>query len=133
VQPAAGGLSGHRLRISPASGTAAQNTGRLAFPAGGGMDLDLYLFRPLPGRYPAGVSAGDADRNTALGKDRGKVASALFCRRLEFFSPAFPSFSGSLQKNFVFCKNFVCICGKMGYNRVYENLKITKKAEKGYP
>jgi len=30
--------------------------------------------------------------------------------------------SVSCEKFFGFFENFVCICGKMGYNRMYENL-----------
>ena len=37
------------------------------------------------------------------------------------------------KKNFGNCKNFVCIWGKMGYNRVYENFQFAEKAEETIP
>jgi hypothetical protein len=52
---------------------------------------------------------------------------------LAVFPSAFPAFPVSLEKNFGNCKNFVCICEKMGYNKVYKNLHISTNAEKGIP
>jgi hypothetical protein len=61
------------------------------------------------------------------------MAAARIFRILVPFGEAFPAFSGSLEKNFGNYKNFVCICGKMGYNKVYENLQIRSKAEEETP
>ena len=97
------------------------------------MDLDLYQLCRLPGRHPDGVSDRHAFRNFALGKNLRIPAPSGLRPVLEIFGGGFPDFSASVEKNFGFCKNFVCIWGKMGYNKVYENLQISSKAEKGIP
>jgi hypothetical protein len=51
-----------------------------------------------------------------------QVAPAGIFRVLGIFPVAISLFSASLEKIFGICENFVCICGKMGYNREYENL-----------
>jgi hypothetical protein len=79
------------------------------------------LFRLLRG-YPGCVPFGDADRPAAVESHCWDVADAGFWGILEVYRSGFGSFSVSLEKIFVFFKNFVCICGKMGYNREYENL-----------
>jgi len=86
------------------------------------MGLDLYLLCSLPGRYSDGLLAGDGCGHSDLGKNLRKVAPAGILGNPAFFPAAFPDSPVSLEKNFGKCKNFVCICGKMGYNRMYENL-----------
>ena len=54
-------------------------------------------------------------------KSFGTSIQPLFSRFWRFFG-VLGLFSDSLEKNFENCKNFVCICEKMGYNREYENL-----------
>ena len=57
-----------------------------------------------------------------MGIHRRPVDSAGFGDVLEVSGGSLAVFSVSLEKFFVFFKNFVCICRKMGYNREYENL-----------
>ena len=133
LQFSAGRLSGTSVRI-PASfaqpAPAAFGCG--VFP-GCGMGLDLYLLCRLPGRHPYRLPAGHGHRYSALAQHLRPLAAACIFRILVPFGAAFPAFSGSLEKNFGNYKNFVCICGKMGYNKVYENVQIPKNAEKGIP
>ena len=95
------------------------------------MGLDLYLFCRLPGRYPAGLSDGHDFWDLALGENRGRLAAADIFHNLGLLGDSFPVCPVSFEKNFGNCKNFVCIWGKMGYNKVYENLEFRSKAEKG--
>jgi len=48
------------------------------------------------------------------------MAAACFCRLLEGLGDFLAKNPGPCEKNFKNSKNFVCICGKMGYNKVYE-------------
>ena len=132
-QPAAGGLPGDLLRFSPSFGTQAQDPGRCGFLPDRGMGLALYLLRTLPWGHPDGISAGDGKRNFAVGRELRPLASAGIFRILGFCRDSDRYFADSLEKFLENCKNFVCICGKMGYNRMYENLQITEKAEEGIP
>jgi hypothetical protein len=95
--------------------------------------LDLYLFCRLPGRHPAGLSDGHDFWDLALGENRGRLAAADIFHNLGLLGDSFPVCPVSFEKNFGNCKNFVCIWGKMGYNKVYENLEFRSKAEKGNP
>ena len=133
LQCAAGGLSWDVIWIFPASGQAAPTPGRSSVFPGSGVGLGLPQLFGLPGRHPAGVPAGAGRRPSALGKNCGAVAPAGFFRILESLCRSFSGFPVSLEKNFGNCENFVCICGKMGYNKVYQNFRITEKAEKGIP
>ncbi|MEE0110674.1 MAG: hypothetical protein UEP57_07305 [Oscillospiraceae bacterium] len=53
-----------------------------------------------------------------MGTDGGTVAAARFCPFLAGPGESWSGGAAAREKNFVFCKNFVCICGKMGYNKV---------------
>ena len=84
--------------------------------------MDLVLLCGVSGRYPDGVPSGHGNRFFALGAELRTVAPAGVDRILGRIGLGFSCFSASLEKNFGNYKNFVCICGKMGYNKVYENL-----------
>ena len=68
-----------------------------------------------------------------MGTELRALAPAGIFRILGFCRDSDRYFADSLEKILENCKNFVCICGKMGYNRMYENLQITEKAEEGIP
>lgn len=122
LQCSAGGLPGAAVRISPGPRKAAPDfCGCGVFP-GSGLGLDLYQLRRLPGGHPDSLSAGDDRRHPALGKYLRSLAPAGVFRILAGFGFAFPLFSDSLEKIFGIYENFVCICEKMGYNRMHENL-----------
>lgn len=134
--PAAGrGTTGRRagdfLQLSPAPGRKTPASGGPSVFPGGNLGLDLSQLRRLPGRYPDGVPSGYAGWPAALGKHCRPVAEAVFFRVLEVSRGSLARISVPLENNFRFYKKIVCICGKMGYNREYKNLR--SKAEKGYP
>ena len=133
LQHASGLLSGDLLRISAALGYPAPASGGRTFRSGSNLGLDLYLLCRLSGRHPDRVSYGYDFRYFALGENRGNLAAADIFHNLGLLGDSFPDCPVSFEKNFGNCKNFVCIWGKMGYNKVYENLEITSKAEKGNP
>ena len=95
--------------------------------------MALPHLRPLPGGYPAGLSAGYGLWNFSLGENCGHLVATDIFPDLEGFGDSFPFCPVSFEKNFGNCKNFVCIWGKMGYNKVYKNFQISAKAEKGIP
>ena len=124
---------GPGLRISPAAGQAAPGALRCTVFPGSGVGLAVPQLRHLPGRYPDGVPFWHDLRHFPLGENRRPVAAACIFRILEDSGAAFPAFLASFEKIFGFYKNFVCIWGKMGYNSMYQNFKLTQKAEKGIP
>ena len=126
-------LPGDLLWISASAGDKTPAPGGYDLFPGGGVGLAFYQLRYLPGGYPAGLSAGDGLRNPALGENLWQVAATDIFHNLGLFRGSFPVCPVSFEKNFGICKNFVCICGKMGYNKVYENLQISENAEKGSP
>ena len=133
MQCAPGLPAGYFLWISPASGCPAPASGGWDLFSGGVLGLALYQLCPLPGRHPSGVADWHAVRNFALGGNLRTVAAADIFHNLGLLWAVFPVCPVSFEKNFGFYKNFVCIWGKMGYNKVYENFQISAKAEKGIP
>ena len=84
---------------------------------GGCLGLFYGFLRPVGRRHRL-----LADVTFALGAELRTVAPAGMDRILGRIGLCFSFFSASLEKIFGNYKNFVCICGKMGYNKVYENL-----------
>lgn len=125
--------SGHRVRFSPASGKKAPPSGRCPLCASGILGVALYKLCGLPLRYPHGLYPGDAGRACPLGIYRRPVAAAGVLSFLGLYGRPFRFFADSLEKIFEICKNFVCICEKMGYNRMCKSFQISAKAEKGTP
>ena len=122
LQCGSGRLPEPVLRLSPAGGQKSPDSGRCDFFSGNGVGMDLALLCGVPGRYPDGVSSGHGNGFFALGAELRTVAPAGMDRILERIGLCFSVFSASLEKIFGNYKNFGCICGKMGYNKVYENL-----------
>ena len=121
------------LQLSASSGKTAQASDGSFLLRGGSLGLALPQLCRLPGRHSSDLSAGDGDGGSAVGGHRRSVAPAGFFHILAVSCRSLAMDPVSMEKIFGFFKNFVCICGKMGYNREYENLEITKKAEKGNP
>ena len=124
---------GHRVRFSPAPGKKAPPPDRCPVRPVPDLGMALCELCGVPLRYPHGLYPGDAGRACPLGADRRPVASAGLLSFLGLSGRPFRIFADSLEKIFEICKNFVCICEKMGYNRVYESFQISAKAEKGTP
>jgi hypothetical protein len=80
--------------------------------------IPLVWLWHLPGRPAAGVSArvntgGDAVGMDSRGKDAGDLC--LFLALGRQIGRAYPA---AWQKKFEICKKNVCICEKMGYNKM---------------
>ena len=133
LQSGSGRVPWSVLRVSPAFGKASPDPCGCDFFSGGGLGVGLHLLCRLPGRYPDGLLAGHGSRYFAVGGYRRAVAPAGIFRILGFLRGSAWYFADSLEKNFGNCKNFVCIWGKMGYNRVYENFQFRQKAEEEIP
>ena len=133
LQCTSGLPAGHFLWISPAPGGPAPASGGRDLFSGGVLGLAPYQLCCLPGRYPSGVADWYGVRNFALGRNLRPVAATDIFHNLGLLGAVFPVCPVSFEKNFGNCKNFVCIWGKMGYNKVYKNFQISAKAEKGIP
>ena len=118
LQYSAGLLPGDFLWISEASGIPSPASGRWDFLPGSILGLDLYQLRRLPGGYPGDLSFGYDLRNFALGENRRYLVATDIFSNLAHFWDSFPFCPVSFEKNFGNCKNFVCIWGKMGYNKM---------------
>jgi hypothetical protein len=97
------------------------------------MGMALYQLRGVLWGYPAGLADWHDFRDFSVGENLRPVAAADVFHNLGLLGAVFPDCPVSFEKNFGICKNFVCIWGKMGYNKVYENFQISAKAEKGIP
>ena len=95
---------------------------------GGCLGLFYGFLRPVGRRHRL-----LADVTFALGRNLRPVAATDIFHNLGLLGAVFPVCPVSFEKNFGNCKNFVCIWGKMGYNKVYKNFQISAKAEKGIP
>lgn len=72
----------------------------------------------LSGGLEGRVSAGTAGGLRRLGSDRWQMAAACFSGDMEHFGSRSGNFPVAFEKIFVFSENFVCICEKMGYNKM---------------
>ena len=66
----------------------------------------------------AGIYGRAVCRRDPLGEDSGKMAASAVLRILENCGENVGAFPASGEKNFEKSENFVCICGKMGYNKM---------------
>jgi len=80
--------------------------------------MGLSCLCHLPGRFPSGVFAWNADGWSSLGNNPGKGAAAVFFGILEEYGEIADRGAASFEKNFKNCKKYVCIWGKMGYNKM---------------
>ena len=97
------------------------------FLSGGAWVWLLMSFRVCRGDLRLGYSAGRGDR---LGSDIRRPDRACFFRILEIREVAPGLCSHSRKKFFKICKNFICICGKMGYNMMESSSGKTAKTKR---
>ena len=113
LRPGAGAV----LRLSPAPAAQAHRGRGPAVsagpvPEGGGAHV-WGLRRGPAARLPGGAVSGDLE----LRPDRRAAPQAPFCRILENSGAAEAALGPASEKNFPNRKKYVCIWGKMGYNR----------------
>ena len=112
-----GSGSGANLRISSAFGETAASPGH-SVPSHYRVDGGLVCLCPVPGRPADGIHSGHGRRRYWLGGYRRTVAQAPFFLILEEFAKDLGLFVPSWKKILPFCEKYVCIWGKMGYNKV---------------
>lgn len=117
-QHSAGGGAGGTLRGAAAPAPPVGAAGGRAVHAGSGVGLGGVQLRLLRRGYPGGVSVRNGCRCRRLGRDVRDVAAPPFSHDLAGAGSRHRADAAARQKNFSFCKNFVCIWGKMGYNKV---------------
>ena len=113
-----GGGAGPGLRIFAAPAAKVQRSGGPAVPGGSLLGMALLGLRHLPGGLSGPRSAGSGPRGSRLGGHRGKTSAPRFSVFLENFWKTPPLRPVAPEKNIENHENFVCICGKMGYNRM---------------
>ena len=74
--------------------------------------------RNLQGGFPFSLRSRIFVRCRVMGSYRGTSPAAGIFRFLGHIEPLYASFPDSAEKNIDFNKKNVCICGKMGYNRM---------------
>ena len=84
------------------------------------MGVAVREFCGLQVRHPHGLHPGDFRGTAFLGTNRRPVAAAGMLSFLAADGVSFRFSADSLEKIFEICKNIVCICEKMGYNKVYD-------------
>ena len=84
--------------------------------------MDLVELRNLRGRHPDWMQRGDGFGSGFVGMGRWLASQTVF---LEVLGPGGKASGRNLgscekifQKNRGFVKNFICICEKIGYNKV---------------
>ena len=114
----AGGSAGGVLRIltSPAS-TVYSCRGR-AVSDGLRLGLAAHELSRVQGRPAAGVFRRAAGGRNRLGFGVRRPDRACFFRILEIHQGSSGLRAAAGKKIFRICKNFICICEKMGYNKV---------------
>jgi hypothetical protein len=80
--------------------------------------MAMPQLRRLRRGYPVGLCHRASRRGSDMGMDHRHAAAACFFRFLENNLLPFRKNRHSCEKIFIFCENFVCICEKMGYNKV---------------
>jgi len=99
------------------------------FLSGGAWVWLLMSFRVCRGDLRLGYSAGLLAGNR-LGSGVRRPDCACFFRILEVREVAPGLCSHSRKKIFKICKNFICICGKMGYNKMESSSGKTAKTKR---
>ena len=126
----AGGGAGGVLRIpAPPAPTAYICRGRAVF-VGGRLGLAAHELSRVQRRPAAGVFRRTAGRGDRLGSGVRRPDCACFFRILEIREVAPRLCSHSRKKFFKICKNFICICGKMGYNKMESSSGKTAKTKR---
>ena len=118
AQPVPGGSAGAGLRLSPSPPVPAAPDGGCFVRGGDGLVLALAGVPDLPGRSADRVFWRTPGGLCTLGQNGRQASGGAFQGILEDYGRHFPSYIPADEKNFTFYKNFVCIWGKMGYNKM---------------
>ena len=114
----AGGGAGDLVRLSAAPAPPADSPQRRLVSGGGGLGLAGAGLPDLRRGSAAGVCRGSSPWGTALGGDPGQAPAAIVFRVLDALGASYGICYPSRKKNFEICEIFLCICEKMGYNKV---------------
>ena len=126
----AGGGAGGVLRIpAPSASPAYVCRGRAVF-VGGCLDLAAHELSRVQRRPAAGVFRRTAGRGNRLGSGVRRPDRACFFRILEIRQGNPGLCAAARKKIFRICKNFICICEKMGYNKVESSSGKTAKTKR---
>ena len=113
-----GGGIGIGLWFSAPPGAKTWVLERPALCDGGLLGMAVLGIRHLPGGLSGAGTFGDVSGRSALGTYGWKAPEADFLVFLENSWKIVPLSAVALEKNLENHENFVCICGKMGYNRM---------------
>jgi len=118
----AGAGTGGRARLFAAAAAQTYPGRGPAAGARGAVGVGIFEFRCVPGGCAAGVYAGAVLRRGGVGSHRRMAFAAADRRGLGVCGPVFGPCPGSGQKNFAkmrkISKKSLCICEKMGYNKM---------------
>ena len=117
LRSGAGGGVGAAVRLSAASAPPAHDAFRQPFPRRHRLGVDLPVLRHLRRGYPGGLRHRPSGRGNWVGCHGRMAPAAYFFTVLEDFGQAKQARAGASEKIFRFFEIFICICGKMGYNR----------------
>ena len=113
-----GGGIGNCLWISAAAETKVRLVGGSAFCGGSFLGMAVLGIWHLPRGLSRAGTFGDVSGWSALGTYGWKASETGFLVFLENSWKIVPISAVALEKNLENYENFVCICGKMGYNRM---------------
>ena len=117
LRPDAGSGAGANLRLSAAPAPPAYPAERRHFSRGHYLGVDLPVLRHLRRGHPGGLCLRTFGWGNRLGVHRRTASAPCFCTVLEDFGQITEAAPAAVEKIFPIFKIFICICGKMGYNR----------------
>ena len=117
LRPGAGSGTGANLRLSASLAPPAYPAERRHFSRGHDLGVGLPVLRHLRRGYPGGLRHRPSGRGNWVGCHGRTAPAAHFFTVLENFGQAKQARAGASEKIFRFFEIFICICGKMGYNR----------------
>jgi len=110
--------AGNLLRIPASTAVEAHRPRGQPVSACCGLWLDIPSFRTLPSGHPYGLFDRYAGRYRCMGMHSRTAAAVCFFGGLGNSGKNMGCSAAPFQKNFKNDKNFICICEKMGYNKV---------------
>ena len=113
-----GGRTGAVLRIFAAPAAKTRHFWGPSVSGGGLLGLAVLGFRHLRRGLSRPGPSGPGPGRTCMGSYGWEASAAGFSVFLENTWKNVPLFSVAPEKNIENHENFVCICGKMGYNRM---------------
>ena len=109
---------GDLVRFSAALATRENFFVRPAFCTGGGLGVAAAGVWGLQRGSAVGVYSRAVCGDFCVGNAAGEMVASPVCRFLENCGKNVAASAASGEKFFEKSENFVCICGKMGYNKV---------------